>query len=45
MIYVKILFSEKRQPGDRLSQGDLLQAEGSQEEAEGLIEHLILVNI
>ena len=29
--------SEKRQSGDRLSEGDLLQAEGPQEEVEGLI--------
>ena len=30
------IFSEEGQPGNRLSQGDLHQAEGSQEEVEGV---------
>ena len=32
-----ILVSAARQPGDRLSEGDLEQAEGFEEEAEGLL--------
>ena len=37
MIFKCMLFSAARQPGDRLSEGDLEQAEGFEEEAEGLL--------
>ena len=37
--------SEKRQSGDRLSEGDLLQAEGPQEEVEGLVHYQLILKI
>ena len=37
MISNETYFSEERQPGDGLSEGDLDQAEGPEEEAEGVI--------